>query len=290
MSVRELFARHSPFSDPGRHGPLLRALSGIEEISSMVSNLVLHYRAEAGLLRDDRRDEINSRWVSVILDLDQQRHPWPLLQPRPPGDRVAGCCRDHALLAVAALREQGIPARTRVGFTGYFGPDFRGDHVVAEWWTGTRWQRFDPELEPGSRDFEVRDLPTGEGSLFETAAEVWAGYRAGRLDPTGYGVDGVAELTGPGFIRSSVIMEALHRCGHEVLLWDDVDRGIDDAQADELARLLIAADAGDDEAEARLQHRFRTDPMLRPTGMITQRSPYGLSPTLVDLTGPVPQP
>ena len=122
MSTRERFARQSPFSDPGRHGALLRELDGIEEISAMVSNLVLHYRAEADLLLEDRRDEINSRWISTILDLDQQRHPGPLLRPRPPADRVAGCCRDHALLAVAALREQGIPARSRVGFTGYFDP------------------------------------------------------------------------------------------------------------------------------------------------------------------------
>ena len=289
MSIRERFARHSPFSDPGRHGHLLRELSGIEEISEAVSNVVLHYRAEADLLPDDRRDEINSRWISTILDLDQQRHPRPLLQPRPPGNRVAGCCRDHALLAVAALREQGVPARTRVGFTGYFEPDplqpdFRGDHVVAEWWSGTRWQRFDPELEPGSRDFDVRDLPIGEGALFETAAEVWVGYRAGRRDPTRYGVAGVPELTGPGFIRLYVIMEMLHRCGHEALLWDEVGHGIDDADADELARLIIAADAGDDDAEAQLEHRFRTDPKLRPADTVTQRSPYGLPPTLIDLT------
>lgn len=288
MTSRERFARHSAFSDPGRHGPLLRELKGIEEISRAVSNLVLHYRAEAELLREDRGDEINSRWISVILDLDQQRHPRPLLEPRPPGDRVAGCCRDHALLAVAALREQGIPARVRIGFTGYFGPDFRGDHVVAEWWNGDRWQRFDPELEPGTRDFDVRDLATGEGSPFETAAEVWAGYRAGRLDPMRYGVEGVPELTGPGFLRSSVILEVLHRCGHEVLLWDEVDRGIGDGDADELARLLLAADAGDDDAEDHLERRFRTDPLLRPASTITQRSPYGLPPVQVDLHPPTP--
>lgn len=284
MNVPERYARHSPFSDPGQHGPLLRELSGIEEISRVVSNLVLHYRAEAALMREDRRDEINSRWVSTILDLDQARHPGPLLRPRPPGDRVAGCCRDHSLLAVAALREQGIPARTRVGFAGYLAEDFRGDHVVAEWWTDTRWQRFDPELEPGSRAFDVRDLPTGEGAPFETAAEVWSGYRAGRLDPARYGVAPGSALSGPGFIRTYVVMEGLHRCGHEALLWDQVGSGIDDSDADELARLLLCADAGDGTAEAHLEHRFRTDTRLRPEATVTQLSPYGEPPVLVDLT------
>ncbi|TCC26596.1 transglutaminase-like domain-containing protein [Kribbella speibonae] len=286
MTTCGRLARHSAFSDPGRHGRLLRELSGIEEICTAVSNLVLHYRAEAHLLRDDRRDEINSRWVSTILDLDQARHPGRLLNPRPPDDRVAGCCRDHSLLAVAALREQETAARTRVGFTSYFPgpPDFRGDHVVAEWWNGTRWQRFDPELEPGSRSFDVRDLPTGEGAPFETAAEVCTGYRAGRLDPARYGVAPNSELSGPGFIRTYVIMEVLHRYGHEALLWDEVGTGITDPDADEIASLLLAADAGDLAAEDQLEQRFRADPALRPGRTVTQLSPYGDPPITIDLT------
>ncbi|MFC9691935.1 transglutaminase-like domain-containing protein [Kribbella sp. NPDC056951] len=281
MDTLERRARHSAFSDPGRHAGLLRELSGIEEICAIANNLVLHYRAEAHLLRDDRRDEINARWISTILDLDQARNPGPLLNPRPPGDRVAGCCRDHALLAVAALREQETPARTRVGFT--HAPDFCGDHVVAEHWNGTRWQRFDPELRPGTRPFNIRDFPTGEGSPFETAAEVWTGYRAGRLDPTRYGVAAGSPLSGPGFIRLYVIMEALHRHGQETLLWDGVADGITDADADNLAHLLLAADAGDTTAEDQLEHQVDTDPKLRLGPTVTQVSPYGDPPITIDL-------
>jgi len=32
---------------------------------------------------------------------------------------------------VAALRQQGIPARSRIGFVNYFAPDFHHDHVIA---------------------------------------------------------------------------------------------------------------------------------------------------------------
>ncbi|WP_405055793.1 transglutaminase-like domain-containing protein [Kribbella sp. NBC_01505] len=280
MTTLDRFARHSAFSDPGRHAQLLREPAGMEEICAIVNNLVLHYRAEAHLLRDERRGEINARWISAILDLDQARHPGPLLAPRPPGDRVAGCCRDHALLAVAALRERGTPARSRVGFT--FAPDFCGDHVVAEWWNGVRWQRFDPELRPGTRSFDVRDLPTGDGAPFETAAEVWTGYRAGRLDPTRYGVAPGSEFSGPTFIRMYVVMEVLHRYGHEALLWDVVDTGITDPDADAIARLLLAADAGDSEAEDQLERQFET--RLRPGSTVTQLSPYGDPPVTVDLT------
>lgn len=284
MSIRERNARHSAFSDPGRHGPLLRELDGIEEISRAATNLVLHYRAEAAMMKEERREEIHSRWVETILDLDQARHPGPLLAERPPGDRVAGCCRDHSLLAVAALREQGIPARTRVGFVSYFDPGFHGDHVIAEWWNGERWQRSDPELEPGSRAFDVRDIPTGEGAPFETAAEVWTAYRAGRLDADEYGVARGSDLSGPGFVRLYVIQEVLHRFGHEALLWDGVGDGILDEDADELAALLLRADAGDDAAETELERRFDTDQKLMPGTTVIQFSPYGEPPIVVDLT------
>lgn len=288
MTARERFAAHSPYSDPGRHAALLREPVGLDQIGEAVRNLVLHYRAEADLLPAERRGEINARWVSAILDLDQERHPEPVLAPRPPGDRVAGCCRDHALLAVAMLREQGIPARTRIGFTTYFDPSFHGDHVVLDWWNGERWQRADPELVPGSRDFDVYDLSTGEGALFETAAEVWTGYRAGRLDPQQYGVAGVPALSGPGFIRFYVIMEVYHRYGDELLLWDELGAGVTDQDTDRLAALLIKADAGDEAAETELEQWFRTDPRLRPPATVTQLSPYGEPPVIIDLAAGSP--
>jgi hypothetical protein len=287
-SIRpERFAAHTAYSDPGRHAALLREPDGIDEICAAARNLVFHYRGESALLQDDRRDEIHSRWVAVILDLDQERQPGPVSAPRPPGDRVAGCCRDHSLLTVAMLREQGVPARTRVGFAGYFDSSFHHDHVVAEWWNGTRWQRADPELTQENHDFDVRDLPIGEGTPFETAAEVWTGHRAGRIDPTTYGVMPDSEFSGPGFVALYVRQEVNHRYGNELLLWDGIGEGIEDAETDELARLLLAADAGDVKAEERLEQRFRTDPLLRPSDTVIQFSPYGEPSVTVDLaSGP----
>ncbi len=279
----ERFAAHSAYSDPGRHAALLREPDGIDAMCTAACNLVFHYRGEASLLRDDRRDEINTRWVSAILDLDQERNPGPLSLPRPPGERVAGCCRDHSLLTVAMLREQGVPARTRVGFAGYFAEDFHHDHVVTEWWNGTRWQRADPELTQENHPFRVRDLPIGEGTPFETAAEVWTGYRAGRIDATTYGVMPDSELSGPGFVALYVRQEVNHRYGNELLLWDGIGEGIEDAETDELARLLLAADSGDADAEERLERRFRTDPLLRPGDTVTQFSRYGEPSVTVDL-------
>ena len=134
--------------------------------------------------------------------------------------------------------------------------------------------------------FDVRDLPTGEGSPFETAAEVWTGYRAGRLDPARYGVAPGSDLSGPGFIRTYVIMAALHRYGYEALLWDEVGTGVTDPDADEVARLLLAADGGDLAAEDHLERQFQTDPKLRSAQTVTQLSPYGDPPITIDLTPP----
>ncbi|MFC7625350.1 transglutaminase-like domain-containing protein [Microlunatus sp. GCM10028923] len=284
MTTPHRFAAHTAYTDPGRHAALLREPVGIEEVCRTAGNLILHYRAESNLLREDRKHEVNARWVSVILELDQQRHPGSLLAPRPPGDRVPGCCRDHSLFTVAALREQGIPARTRVGFAGYFGPGFHSDHVVVEWWQGSRWQRSDPELQQQDHPFDVFDLAVGEGAPFPTAAEVWTGYRQGRLDPERYGVFPGSEHVGPPFIKRYVFLEVNHRYGNELLLWDEVGTGVSDEETDRIAALSIKADAGDEGAETELEQRFRGDTRLWPTGTVTQLSPYGEPPVTVDLT------
>ncbi|TDD19347.1 hypothetical protein E1218_24225 [Kribbella turkmenica] len=84
-------------------------------------------------------------------------------------------------------------------------------------------------------------------------------------------------------------MEVLHRYGHETLLWDEVGTGITDSDADEVARLLLAAAAGDSAAEDHLERQFQTDPKLRPAPTVTQLSPYGDPSVTIHLT-PRPRP
>jgi len=139
--------------------------------------VIAHYRADYPDLPTERHGEIDSRWLRAILELDQDRNPFPLAEPRPLQARVAGCCRDDSLFLVGALREQRVPARTRIGFASYVSPGHHHGHVVVEFWNGDRWIRTDPELAARSRDFDVRDMPVGPGASFETAAEVWT--RAG---------------------------------------------------------------------------------------------------------------
>lgn len=276
-------AVHSAYSDPGPYAELLRALPGDPaSLSAAARNVIAHYRAELPDLPEERRGEINSRWLSAILALDQRRHGRPLSSPRALAERVAGCCRDHTLFVVGGLREHGIPARSRVGFAGYFTPGYFHDHVIVEYVDGDRWVRIDPEVEPGRPD-----------APFATAAEVWRGYRAGELDPRGYGVFPGSELAGPDFIRTYVIFEVAHRFGGELLLWDSwgatgaptLKNAGDEALIDELAELLVRADGGDDGAEAELVERYRRDDRLHPGDEVTQHSPYGYPPTTVRVSG-----
>ena len=281
------YARHSRYSDPGEHADLLRQVDpSTEAVSAVARNLIAHYRGEAAVLPAHTRKDVNLRWLADQLGTDQQRHGVPLAEPRALAERLQGCCRDHSLFSVATLREHGVPARTRIGFAGYFTPGFGHDHVVVERFADGRWVRFDPELGADFTDeFDVADLPTGPGSPFETAAEVWQQHRAGAVDVSRYGVDPSLDepLRGAPIVAAYVIGEVAHRHGDELLLWDMWGQGTtplaDLGLIDEVAALLVAADteerAGDlyGPAVRELAARYAADDRLHPGPEVLQLSP-----------------
>jgi hypothetical protein len=288
------WVRHTPASNPGEFAVLLDAVvPRPEEIGVVARNLIAHYRAQASELPAVTRDDVHLRWVSEQLATDQCRHSCALDVERPLGERLQGCCRDHTLFAVAVLRQHAVPARSRVGFAGYFEPSWHHDHVVAEYRDGDRWRRFDPEIEPASPALpDATDLEVGEHAPFRTAAEVFKLMRAGEIDPAIYGVAPGNEFSGPQFVVGEVFYELAHRYGDEVLLWDawgaipPVDQPVDVdviRLIDEVAELLLAADAGDLDAEAKLYHRYVTDDRLHPGESVHRFSPFGEPPVEVTL-------
>ena len=282
MTNPEVYAQHTEFSHPGRHRVRLAALPPeVAALNAAARNVIAHYRAELKDLPEERWSEVDSRWLEAILDVDARRHDVWLDRPRPSDDRVAGCCRDHSLFVVGALRERAVPARSRVGFSHYFGPDWAYDHVVVEHWDGTRWVRTDPELDPdGDWPFDPLDMPSGAGSPFETAAEAWLRHVAGKTDLTRYGVYPGSEFSGPDFVRDYVLRELSHRMGDELLLWDEQ---ADVEDVDHLAALVVRADTGDADAEAELRTRYASDERLRPGTTVLQNSPVGQPPVSVRL-------
>lgn len=269
----------STYSEPGRHARLLaRSLADppvrLDRIARLARNVIVHDRSTDVVLPEATAGEIHLRKLAEILETDQARHGTPLDAPRPAEQRVQSCCRDHTLFCVGALRLLGVPARSRVGFAGYLSPDWHHDHVVAETWMSGRWVRFDPEITGAQTVLTVTtDLPTEPGSSFLTAAQVWLGYRSGRIDVDRFGVAAGSGLTGSWYAFNSVIDEVAHRFGDELLLWDVWGAKVTDLSAaptedldlvDRTARLLLAADQDVPGAEEDLLALYTGEPRLRP--------------------------
>jgi hypothetical protein len=287
---------HSSYTDPGRHAGLLEAVpADITGLSAVARNVIVHYRASEADLPMETRDDVNRRWLSALLDTDQARHGMPLAEPRAEVERVQGCCRDHTLFCVGALRQHGIPARSLVGFSSYSGDDYNNDHVIVQMYDGVsgRWIRFDPEIEaPLDRLPDPQDIESGKNAPFRTAAEVWQGYRSGQLDPSLFGTGHGSAIGGAWFILNYVLLQLAHRYGYELLLWDTWGRmslpgDVEDPEVrrlvDEVAAQLVAAEAGDSTADDALMMRYRTDQRLHPGTRITQHSPFGDPPVTVNL-------
>ncbi|MDG4824090.1 transglutaminase-like domain-containing protein [Asanoa sp. WMMD1127] len=291
--------RQTAYSDPGAYAHLLDKLpTDPRELTAVVRNVITHYRDPTVTLPADHADDINHRWIDRLLATDQARHDCPLDVPRAPDQRVGGCCRDFSLLTVSALRHQGVPARVRIGFADYFFvPGWHHDHVVVDYWNGDRWVLVDPQIGPGDWPFDPDDMPRpeGVGTPFATAAAVWTAYRRGEIDAETYGVDPSMPIRGPWLIHGYVIGELAARQGDELLLWDiwgGMSDHLDEAGAvltDEVAGLLLAADAGDERASAELAERYAADDRLNPRGQVLSMSPNG-GEVLVDLASRVSAP
>lgn len=294
-------AQHTAFSSPGPFGSLIDAVpSEPARLAAVARNVIVHYRASGEILPESTRHEVNSRWIAVALAADQDRHPAPLTSPRDIAGRVQGCCRDHTLFCLAVLRQHGIPARSRVGFAGYFVDGWHHDHVVVEAWIDRRWRRFDPEVElplPGLQRPMDLEFDVAGGRGFVTAATAWIAHRRGALDASTHGVDPSMPLfSGTRFLFDEVIYEVAHRFGDETLLWDSWGRigapgsEVDEADAtwlDDVAAMLTAADAGDLEAERELLERYRDDAGLNPGTTVMMHSPFDDTSVAIDLTRPV---
>jgi hypothetical protein len=287
MTGLQEYARHSPYSHPGPYAALLDALpTDLGELMAVARNVVVHYRSTEVPVDGARLAEVDHRWLDRLLATDQRRFGCPLGEPRPESARVVGCCRDLTLLTVAALRHRGVPARSRAGFADYLAPDFHHDHVVVEYWTGTRWAFADPQLDPEvGWPFDPRDVGTGP---FATSARVWTAYRRGEIDVTNYGVAPDLPLRGARYVRDYVLLQLAHRQRDELLLWDAwglmaADAHTDAELIDDVAALLLAADGGDTAAERELAAWYHADPRLNPNGRVYCHSPTG-SVTVVDLS------
>ena len=123
--MTETYLAQSPVTDPGAYASWVAALpEDLPALRDASSELVFHYRGGGDYAEnsvpEERVREIDTRYVDEVLKILYERSAAPLGTPRPATERLVGCCRDYTALFVSFARAHGIPARTRVGFAGYF--------------------------------------------------------------------------------------------------------------------------------------------------------------------------
>jgi excinuclease ABC subunit A len=187
------YASHSPITDPGPFSNLLKDLPADPAgLTQIVQGLLIH-KLEVQLyhiqLSPIQRQEQYLRTVQQILERIQSIDPAPLCQERAPQQRVISICRDFAVLFVALARQQGIPARMRVGYAAYLDPngEFRYDHWIAEYWNGSRWILADPQIDQVQRQsFKItcNTLDLRRNQDFFLAGTAWQLARSGKVKST----------------------------------------------------------------------------------------------------------
>jgi hypothetical protein len=233
MADRNWYARHGPISDPGSATLIVQALpADVAVLRDAARQLVFHYRADGDLAANGvdpaRMSEIDLRYADAMFRRAQEVSGRPLGAPRPPAERVVGCCRDFTLFMVSMARVHGVPARARVGFASYFRAGWHLDHVVAQVWDAGehRWRLIDPELDSphvDANDGVVVDPLDVSPDRFVVAGRAWARCRDGAADPETYVVDpdlAVPETRGWPQIAHNVLQDLAALNKVEMILWD----------------------------------------------------------------------
>ncbi|MBM3221845.1 MAG: transglutaminase domain-containing protein [Candidatus Rokubacteria bacterium] len=222
---RAYYATQSRISDPGDRAALFATMpSDPARLITAVTGLVLHetFVKALGITPDPASgDDIESRTITRIMDRILARDGAPLDVARPPERRFIGVCRDYTMVACAALRHHGVPARARVGFADYFAPGFQEDHWVCEYHDGARWRLLDPELGPRVREhfritFPPDDVPR---ERFLTGGGAWQRVRQGTPDPATCGLSSQG-MRGDWFVAGNVVRDLAALNKREMLPWD----------------------------------------------------------------------
>jgi len=215
----EYYTQHSIMTDPREHGDMLADLpTDVPGLVRVVQGVLIHpfcvalYHVQ---LSPRQREEVYLRSMAQMLGRLREFDPSPLVVAREPNQRLVGNCRDHAVLCVALLRQQSIPARLRVGFAGYFSETKNEDHWITEYWDAgqERWVLIDPQLDDiqcdaYKIDFDPLDMRFYD--QFYTGGQAWQLCRSGQASSSQFGFK---RWKGWGYIRGSLLhdLDALNK-------------------------------------------------------------------------------
>jgi hypothetical protein len=223
--VLTYYAQSGPMTDPGPYARLFDGLpTDLPALVKTLQGVMVHifWAGSYGLeLTDERKAEVNLRYVDKqlarILELDDR----PLTEARPHERKLVGNCRDFSVMLTTILRHQGIPARARCGFGTYFLPNHYEDHWVCEYWNEqqSRWVLVDAQLDAMMQevlklDFDPLDTPRDR---FIVGGDAWQLCRSGKANPDDFGI---FEWHGIEFVRGDLLRDFLAFSKVEILPWD----------------------------------------------------------------------
>jgi excinuclease ABC subunit A len=214
--IRDYYLQQSQITDPGRYTYLFDDLPhGVQSLVKTVQGLVVSLPWEDAYGLDTPRErhlEIYLRTIPEMLKRILELDPSSLVVKRLPEKRKVSLCRDFAVLLVSMLRHQGVPARVRVGFAGYYRAETPRywDHRIAEYWNEelNRWVLVDAMTEEPILErlrFNIDPLNVDRNSQLLLAGDVWQKCRAGKANPQEFG-DSPEDLGMPP-IRYALLQE-----------------------------------------------------------------------------------
>jgi len=200
----------------------------VPALCKVVQGLLIHEgwaKAYGVSMPENRNQESSIRMVSKKMDRILELNNRPLIEPRPPEQRLFSVCRDFALLLTTMLRQKGIPARIRFGFAAYFSPpDDVGyaDHVVTEYWHAQeqRWVLVDAQLDEMQCkavhiSFDPCDVPR---DVYLTADVAWQRCQNKEADPKDFGF--LPGYTGLWYVKGHLARDIAALNKIEMLCWD----------------------------------------------------------------------
>ena len=197
-SILEFYVHHSWITNPSKYAYLFDDLThDIPSLVRIVQGLIVSLPWENAYGLDtskQRQQEIYLRTVPEMLQRILELDPSALTVKRPPEKRKVGLCRDFAVLLVSMLRHQGVPARVRVGFAGYYRAETPRywDHRIVEYWNKKphHWVLVDAMTEEPILErlrFKIDPLNVDGNSQFLLAGDVWLRCRTGKAKPQEFG-------------------------------------------------------------------------------------------------------
>lgn len=264
-NILAYYTSQSSTTDPGKYVDLYEGIpADVPQIVDIVQGVLLSLdqvgSGPISISGERINKEIHLTSVKEMLQCISNTDERPLIFTRPIEERMVGICAQHAMLTCSILRDKGIPARTRGGFAMYFTGNRHHDHWICEYWNTSeeRWVQVDSELNDVVKErlnitFNTSDLPPDK---FITGAEIWEACRAGKENPSHFGVMGDEWAGGWDFVLCEMVLDFLALNKIERLPWDEnrlSRKGITRLTDDECALLDKASElviAGNDSFEA----------------------------------------